>query len=280
MEALIPIDRLGSLPDDLIGRILSSLDLKDQAKTSVLAKKWKYIWLSVSNIRIDQNQFVGQNDVKSVRHRKTKKFKKTIDRVMASDTPLDTLDISITFAIDNNTLNLWILRAVRRNVWKISLSISKEDDNGPFEFPAILPLFPAFKSLTMESYFDVMSIPICRYLEELCLFQTNFGEDRDLYLQFSDFFSLKKIELEDVNDALRLTIVSPNLKTLVLHGARNLQELRIITPVISDFYFIKKFENLVPELLHLGFFHTTSSQWCRCSVPNNADFLIRFPPFL
>ncbi|XP_063940624.1 F-box/LRR-repeat protein At3g26922-like isoform X2 [Daucus carota subsp. sativus] len=41
------VDRLSSLPDDLIHKILSFLDAKEALQTSVLSKRWKLVWTTL-----------------------------------------------------------------------------------------------------------------------------------------------------------------------------------------------------------------------------------------
>ncbi|XP_021852001.2 F-box/LRR-repeat protein At3g26922-like [Spinacia oleracea] len=47
------IDRLSSLPDNLLIDILSRLPLKSAAITSVLSRQWRYIWTQITNIVLD-----------------------------------------------------------------------------------------------------------------------------------------------------------------------------------------------------------------------------------
>lgn len=43
-------DRLSSLPDDVIHKILSSMNIRDVIKTSVLSSRWRYIWTSMPHL--------------------------------------------------------------------------------------------------------------------------------------------------------------------------------------------------------------------------------------
>jgi len=40
-------DRLSKLPDEIIHRILSNLDVKVVVQTSILSKRWRYFWVFV-----------------------------------------------------------------------------------------------------------------------------------------------------------------------------------------------------------------------------------------
>ncbi|CAL1395825.1 unnamed protein product [Linum trigynum] len=46
----IDIDRLSSLPEDVLAHILSSLPTKYAVGTAVLSRRWKNLWTKVSNL--------------------------------------------------------------------------------------------------------------------------------------------------------------------------------------------------------------------------------------
>ena len=50
-------DRISTLPDSILLRILSSLLTKDAIKTGVLSKRWAYLWTSVPSLRFTDTSF-------------------------------------------------------------------------------------------------------------------------------------------------------------------------------------------------------------------------------
>ncbi|KAJ0824560.1 putative F-box domain, leucine-rich repeat domain superfamily, F-box-like domain superfamily [Helianthus annuus] len=50
-------DRLSSLPDDLIHKILSFVSIKQAVETSVLSPRWKYIWTSMPYLNFSSQDF-------------------------------------------------------------------------------------------------------------------------------------------------------------------------------------------------------------------------------
>ncbi|XP_071734088.1 uncharacterized protein [Rutidosis leptorrhynchoides] len=50
-------DRISNLPDEVIHRILSFLDLKDAMQSSALSKKWKLIWTLLPQLNLDSYKF-------------------------------------------------------------------------------------------------------------------------------------------------------------------------------------------------------------------------------
>ncbi|XP_074320402.1 FBD-associated F-box protein At4g10400-like [Silene latifolia] len=47
------LDKISQLPDDILLKVLSTLDLKNAVKTSVLAKRWKYLWTWLTVLDFD-----------------------------------------------------------------------------------------------------------------------------------------------------------------------------------------------------------------------------------
>lgn len=44
------IDRLGELPDSLLIHILSFLNVKEAGRTSVLSKRWEFLWAQLPRL--------------------------------------------------------------------------------------------------------------------------------------------------------------------------------------------------------------------------------------
>ncbi|XP_071705196.1 FBD-associated F-box protein At3g52670-like [Rutidosis leptorrhynchoides] len=51
-------DRLSSLPDDIINKILSYIETKDAIKTSILSSRWKYTWKSIPHFNFDTHDIL------------------------------------------------------------------------------------------------------------------------------------------------------------------------------------------------------------------------------
>ncbi|GFP79976.1 putative F-box protein at1g49610 [Phtheirospermum japonicum] len=52
-----PVDRLSALPDSLIIRILSFLEVKESAITAVLSKRWQFLWTETPNLIFTEDSF-------------------------------------------------------------------------------------------------------------------------------------------------------------------------------------------------------------------------------
>ncbi|PWA97508.1 F-box domain, cyclin-like protein [Artemisia annua] len=52
-------DRISNLPDDIIHRILSFIDMKYAVQTSTLCRRWRHIWTSMPYLKLNSRMFGG-----------------------------------------------------------------------------------------------------------------------------------------------------------------------------------------------------------------------------
>ncbi|KAK6162674.1 hypothetical protein DH2020_002515 [Rehmannia glutinosa] len=55
------VDRLSPLPNDVLHRVLSYLDFLDVVRTSVLSKRWRFVWTSVPYLNFNMDWFLKYN---------------------------------------------------------------------------------------------------------------------------------------------------------------------------------------------------------------------------
>ncbi|KAL3655169.1 hypothetical protein CASFOL_000955 [Castilleja foliolosa] len=106
-----------TLPDYLIIHILSHLDTKEAAMTSVLSKRWQYLWTETPSLSFDKSTF----NIKD-----TQKLVTGVSRALVHRTCsyLDRLSVSFTynrhFASD---VNVWVEFAVKNKVKELRLQL-------------------------------------------------------------------------------------------------------------------------------------------------------------
>ncbi|CAL8172415.1 unnamed protein product [Prunus armeniaca] len=50
-------DRISKLPQEVVVRIVSLLTLKEAAATSILSRRWRYVWASTTTLNLDAVNF-------------------------------------------------------------------------------------------------------------------------------------------------------------------------------------------------------------------------------
>ncbi|RXI07755.1 hypothetical protein DVH24_009786 [Malus domestica] len=51
------VDRISELPHEIIVSILSLMSLKEAAATSILSRRWRYVWASTMTLVFDSSEF-------------------------------------------------------------------------------------------------------------------------------------------------------------------------------------------------------------------------------
>lgn len=131
----MPIDGLSELPDSLLIRILSFLGVKEAGVTSVLSKRWKFLWAELPWLEFCENwgnhKFVSWvNRTLEVRQDYLEKF---VVRFVNYDE---------CFASD---VDAWIEFNVKKKVREFSL----EDMDNSYKLPKVMYSWPSLTSLNL-----------------------------------------------------------------------------------------------------------------------------------
>ncbi|GFQ06907.1 F-box/FBD/LRR-repeat protein at5g56420 [Phtheirospermum japonicum] len=116
---MLSIDRLSALPDDVICHILSFLSTKISVQTSILARRWRFLWAHVSNLDLD-----------SKNHPSGTSFSHTINKVklLRKGQSIHTICIRYgDFDCGEYELEAWITSAFQCNVQNIYLDLDYHD---------------------------------------------------------------------------------------------------------------------------------------------------------
>lgn len=205
------LDRINQLPDALLVQILSLLPTRDAVASSVLSRRWRYLWNSIDNFH-----FVVRND------NKAENFISFVDHVLAHCTcpkirkfKLDLNDMSNReFEL---IISLWISFAVERNVEDVVFLCSFDDEELYYEWPP-LSMCTCSSLITLDwscCTFDKESIIEWKSLKSLKLQYILFDDD-DIVNLLSCCPALETMELSLFEGFRRVEITNSNLKRLTL----------------------------------------------------------------
>ncbi|PHU02263.1 hypothetical protein BC332_27514 [Capsicum chinense] len=75
----LPPDMLSNFPENVIDKILMCLPFRDSVRTSILSKKWRYVWRRLPEFMLSHTSWKPKEDLADL----TSNFRKIIDRILA-----------------------------------------------------------------------------------------------------------------------------------------------------------------------------------------------------
>lgn len=119
LEKQSKIDRLSSLPWDVLDTILGKLPLRDAARTSVLSRKWGYKWTGLSQLIVDDKCIRGSVSDKAARWAEIKKI---IDQIRSRHHgPIEKFKLIAYCCPNYSHLDDWITFLTEKGIKELSL---------------------------------------------------------------------------------------------------------------------------------------------------------------
>ncbi|XP_059648650.1 F-box/FBD/LRR-repeat protein At1g13570-like isoform X2 [Cornus florida] len=212
-----PMDRISSLPNEVIESILMLLPLRDAVRTSILSRKWRYNWVKLPQLVFDDT---------------------LIEDSMEDDDPSELLKIIFQ-----------VLLLHDGPIVKFTLSIS-ELKSGYEIYPLILLLSKnGIKELTLDiselgGYRLPSSLFSCDQLRQLYLSNCTF-DPPPTFSGFSRIISLEFILVDFPDGVLgRLVSSCPLLERLKLEGPMYYDYLEIDAPNLKFFSSNARFKSI------------------------------------
>ncbi|KAF5729026.1 F-box/LRR-repeat protein [Tripterygium wilfordii] len=196
---------LSKFPDVVLQHILSFLPTKDAIRTSVLSKRWEYLWTSIPNLEF--------NDHKA--NRAT--FMDFVDRGIALR-KTDIKDFSLTCDVlgDESRIRRWVSAAVRYDVQTFCTDLSKCKES--FELPQCLFNCASLRELHLSVSCTLKLPPsVCfSTLKILSLHSITFPDDHFTQKLFSGCPMLEDLWLHECNwvNVKIVSIYAPRLLKL------------------------------------------------------------------
>lgn len=140
-------DVISSLPDDISSHILSFLPTKEAASTSVLSKKWRYLFAFVPNLDLDESVYLNPENETEV----SSSFMDFVDRVLAlqGNSPLHKFSLKIGDGVEPDRIIPWINNVLERGVSDLDLHVYMETE---FVFPSEMFLSKTLVRLKLMLY--------------------------------------------------------------------------------------------------------------------------------
>ncbi|KAL6861882.1 hypothetical protein ACP4OV_017582 [Aristida adscensionis] len=222
---------LGDLPEDVLHRVFSKLQLNEVARTSVLSNKWRYLWTISSKLSLDCMTICGRRRYFCGKKRFTQQFIDGVNKVLQQFHGKVVEELEIRFEFDSmliDHLNNWISFALSLHLKNIAVDLAPDEFTGvkdKYMFPIEL--------------FDSASISRIQHIQLSCVFFRPCSP-------FRGFPNLKKLDLH------LFDISSMDLDEM-LSGCANLEWLSFIRCRVDEL----KVKQPLSHLLYLRIVHCT-----------------------
>ncbi|KAJ9539826.1 hypothetical protein OSB04_026332 [Centaurea solstitialis] len=119
-------DLLSRLPDEILVAILSSLPLKEAAATSLLSRRWRYLWCHTDRLLFEDMERWGfiQNELDSSYSDARDEYMSWVDHIIHQHKSPTIDEFQIRFGLDENAkavIDTWIKYAISKNVQTLEL---------------------------------------------------------------------------------------------------------------------------------------------------------------
>ncbi|CAK9183669.1 unnamed protein product [Ilex paraguariensis] len=188
-------DWISLLPDEVLILILSLLSVKEAAVTSILSRRWRYVWESITRldfdakealVKIDRNH--NDRDFLEIERRKYVNWVNQVVRLHKGQT---IEEFRVSFDLGNSSkwdIDKWLKFVLTRRVYQLSLDLSMDADRRgirhfekPYTFSAdILNEIKATSFENLSSKYSIMrhcSFMGFRCLKALCFRCVNVSGD-------------------------------------------------------------------------------------------------------
>ncbi|KAK8712305.1 hypothetical protein V6N13_147545 [Hibiscus sabdariffa] len=237
-DEAICVDRISRLPDVLIQHILSFLSTKEAMTTSVLSKRWLWVWTSVPIIDL-QDTPSCRTDL-NIRFR----FGQFVTRVLILNkmASLDKFCLKFNLVDHPSHVTTWFRDAVSRDVKELDITI-----HGTQIFPFLKLPFALFTARTLQvlklSQGVELHVPgpvSLPCLKVLHLVWIKYMNDESVSRLFAGCHVLQELVLRKyVGDNSTISIISiPTLKIMSIRFATGLHKhrLKINAPILEHLH--------------------------------------------
>ncbi|OMO63924.1 hypothetical protein CCACVL1_22173 [Corchorus capsularis] len=184
--------RICSLPDTILLHILSFLPTKAAVKTSLLSKRWQFLWMSVTKLEFEEKSKEGATRIN---------FMNFVERALLLHDlkNLQKFSLNCNLLSDGPRINAWISAVLKHKVKHLHLVLSYDDFDGWFVLPQHLFTCESLEKLFLVIY-DCHQLPsfICLpNLKSLTLSSITFEDHHSVQRLLSGCPNLEKLRLSE-----------------------------------------------------------------------------------
>ncbi|XP_077243392.1 FBD-associated F-box protein At5g56370-like [Tasmannia lanceolata] len=269
-------DKISGLPDTILHNILSLLPTKYAIQTSILSKRWRYLWASIHCLDFDHKLFyssvyipLGYDafpflPVPETKHTNAS-FIEYVDTVfMLCDTSkIQRFCLSCFYYSYKSRVDTWIRVAIMCNVRELDFSIQEPYDpyvepydphvdfagislEEPVRFPHTLFTCESLEVLKMNLKWSIIKMPTTmgfHGLKTLHLVEVAFSDDNSTKKLISSCPILEILSMEKCTlyKHQNLFVSAHKLRSLTISGCVGLKECKIMisTPILLSFKYMQ-----------------------------------------
>ncbi|XP_010474737.1 PREDICTED: F-box/LRR-repeat protein At1g06630-like [Camelina sativa] len=213
-------DAISWLPDEVLGKILSLLPTKQAVSTSVLSKRWNYMYGLADSLDFDDSVSLHAEEGgdEQTSYVFSDSFKKIVDRTLALQCDYSIKKFSLACHVDDEgqkaCVGRWISNVVGRGLVELDLRIK---DRGIHFLPPQLFASKTLVKLTLGTKLYLGKLPSYVSLPSLkfLFIDTVFFEYEDLcFVLLAGCPVLEELSVHHRDQAIPHTISSPTVKRL------------------------------------------------------------------
>ncbi|XP_021729137.1 F-box/LRR-repeat protein At3g26922-like [Chenopodium quinoa] len=234
------VDRIGDLPDDVLLHLLSFVDMKSAGRTSLVSKRWRYVWTYLLDLDFEHPDFHLIHRPKTVcrpsYNYQLNRYCKWVNQVMTGNRASYLTTFRIHFPLYGSyTTNIdkWIAMALSKNVSNLELNLSTQNGhpimlkNSYVIRQDFLSNNNALKTIHLEAL--VVEGDVVEYVLSNCL-----NLDR-LTVKNCEFYLCGSV---GIFPKTQVVVSSYKLKHFELSGCNNIKSIQISAPNLTCFKFL------------------------------------------
>lgn len=181
------IDRLSDLPDSIIHKILSLVDLRCAVQTSVLSKRWRFLWTSLTDLNFNGTCMDFTNFLT---------FNRFVSRVLSTreDSNLYKIQLYSTWSPHHSLLDMVIKYAVSHHIQNMVINYGHSTIRS-FSLPPAFLTCQTLKTLQLSGFnFKALGFALPNLIS-LSLSHCSFTNPSDFDDPFASCLKLKNLSL-------------------------------------------------------------------------------------